>query len=201
MKIFSFSPLLVACVALAAMFLTACETGITPAAATTASTDTVEAVTTRPVEAYRLGSADKIKVTVFGEPELSGEFVVDGSGVVSLPLIESIQVEGLTVQEFQRLAEERYSDGFLREPRISAEVLNFRPFYILGEVSKPGEYSYSNGLTVLNAVATAEGFTYRANKKYVMIKSADSSQEIRAELTPALKVQPGDTIRVMERFF
>ncbi|MGB3624568.1 MAG: polysaccharide biosynthesis/export family protein [Henriciella sp.] len=152
-------------------------------------------------EPYKLGPADKVKVTVFGEPELSGEYVVDGSGNISLPLIDSFQVEGLSLPEFQKLTEQSYAQGYLREPRISAEVLNFRPFYILGEVAKPGEYPYSNGLTVMNAVATAEGFTYRANKKYVLIKKANASREFRVELTPALTIQPGDTIRVVERFF
>lgn len=158
-------------------------------------------VAQRPVADYQLGSSDKLKVTVFGEPELSGEFVVDGQGFVSLPLIGDIKVEGLSVREFQRLAEQRFGDGYLREPRVSAEVINYRPYYILGEVTRPGEYPYTSGLTVMNAIATAEGFTYRANKRYVMIKAIEDGQEIRVELTPTTKVQPGDTIRVMERFF
>lgn len=181
----------------ALLLIAACQT---PAVqATTASPDVVPAASVS--QPYTLGPADKVKVTVFGEPDLSGEYVVDGSGNISLPLIDALQVEGLTVPQFQSLVEQTYSQGYLREPRISAEVLNFRPFYILGEVAKPGEYPYSNGLTVMNAVATAEGFTYRANKKYVMIKKANANQEIRVELTPALTIQPGDTIRVVERFF
>ena len=150
---------------------------------------------------YRLSNADRLRVTVFGEPELSGEFVVDGQGFLSLPLIGDVNVEGMTVREFQRLAEERFGDGYLREPRVSAEVVNYRPFYILGEVARPGEYPYTNGLTVMNAIATAEGFTYRANKRFVLIKGAEVDEEIRVELKPTLKVQPGDTIRVVERFF
>ena len=158
-------------------------------------------MTDRVVTEYRLSNADRLRVTVFGEPELSGEFVVDGQGFLSLPLIGDVNVEGMTVREFQRLAEERFGDGYLREPRVSAEVVNYRPFYILGEVARPGEYPYTNGLTVMNAIATAEGFTYRANKRYVLIKGAEVDEEIRVELKPTLKVQPGDTIRVVERFF
>ncbi len=81
------------------------------------------------------------------------------------------------------------------------EVLNYRPFYILGEVNKPGEYPYTNGLTVMNAVATAEGFTYRANTKRVFIKRADTSEEQEYPLNSTTPVAPGDTIRVAERFF
>lgn len=179
--------------------LAACQSAPAAPSSTAGPADPVLAE--RPVTDYRLGSSDKLKVTVFGEPELSGEFVVDGQGFVSLPLVGDINVDGLTVREFQRLAEQRFGDGYLREPRVSAEVINYRPYYILGEVTRPGEYPYTSGLTVMNAIATAEGFTYRANKRYVMIKSIEDGQEIRVELTPTTKVQPGDTIRVMERFF
>ncbi len=178
--------------------LGACQTA--PVSPSGANAD-MPVAATRVEEPYKLGSADRLRVTVYGEPELSGEFVVDGGGFISLPLIETVQVQGLTVQEFQKLIEQRFSDGFLRQPRVSAEVLNYRPYYILGEVGKPGEYPYTNGLTVMNAIATAEGFTYRANKSVVVLKSATSDQETRVELTPSLRLQPGDTIRVVERFF
>ncbi|MEM5516231.1 polysaccharide biosynthesis/export family protein [Henriciella sp. AS95] len=155
----------------------------------------------RAASEYTLGPADKMRVTVFNEPELSGEFVVDGQGYVSMPLIGEVDVNGLTVRQFQRLTEQKLAEGFLREPRVSAEVTNYRPYYILGEIARPGEYPYTNGLTVMNAIATAEGFTYRANRKVIMIKGVDDNQEFRIELTPTTKVQPGDTIRVVERFF
>ena len=88
---------------------------------------------------YELGNGDQLRVTVFGEPELSGEFVVDGTGQVSMPLVGEISVAGLTVRDFQRRLEAEFRDGgFLREPRIAAEVINYRPFYILGEVDDPG---------------------------------------------------------------
>ncbi|RIJ18334.1 polysaccharide export protein [Henriciella mobilis] len=184
---------------LASVFLAACETA--PVQADRNGTPDADVMTDRVVTEYRLSNADRLRVTVFGEPELSGEFVVDGQGFLSLPLIGDVNVEGMTVREFQRLAEERFGDGYLREPRVSAEVVNYRPFYILGEVARPGEYPYTNGLTVMNAIATAEGFTYRANKRFVLIKGAEVDEEIRVELKPTLKVQPGDTIRVVERFF
>jgi polysaccharide export outer membrane protein len=149
---------------------------------------------------YRLGAGDELRVTVFDEPNMSGEFSVDGQGLVSLPFIGEIAANGLTLREFQRAVETALRDGILQEPRVSAEVINFRPFYILGEVVKPGEYPYTSGLTVFNAVARAEGFTYRADRRTVRIKSAGSDVEREVALTPSTPVQPGDTIRVSECF-
>ncbi|MFN3583219.1 polysaccharide biosynthesis/export family protein [Phenylobacterium sp.] len=160
-----------------------------------------DSVAEREVAAYRLGAGDKIRVITFGEDNLTGEFQVAGSGKVSFPLIGEVQAAGLTVPEFQRGVESALREGYLKEPRVSVEVLNYRPFYILGEVNKPGEYPYTNGLTVMNAVATAEGFTYRANMKKVFIKRADSEKEESFPLTGTTPVAPGDTIRIAERFF
>jgi polysaccharide export outer membrane protein len=150
---------------------------------------------------YQLGSGDKVRVTVYGETSLSGEFFVTGSGMVSLPLIGEVKASGLTVRQFQEAVQNSLSDGYLKEPRVSAEVLNFRPYYILGEVSKPGTYPYISGLTVLNAVATAGGFTYRADKGKVFIKRNGESEERKYPLDPSTTAAPGDTIRIGERFF
>jgi protein involved in polysaccharide export with SLBB domain len=150
---------------------------------------------------YLLGPADKVRLTVYGEPSLSGEFFISGSGIASLPLIGEIKAGGMTLGQFQTAVQKALSDGYLKDPRVSAEVLTFRPFYILGEVDKPGTYPYTAGLTVLNAVATAGGFTYRADKKNVFIKHNGETSEAKSELTPSITVAPGDTIRVGERFF
>lgn len=155
----------------------------------------------REVGEYRLGSGDRLRVIVFGEDMLSGEYTVDGSGAVSLPLIGEVRGGGLTLREFQRAVEAALSEGYLNDPRVSAEVLNFRPFYIMGEVREPGEYPYTSGLTVVNAVATAGGFSYRANTRRVFIKRAGSVAETEYPLTVNTPVQPGDTIRIAERFF
>jgi polysaccharide export outer membrane protein len=156
---------------------------------------------TRPVPEYRLGSGDKVRVTTFGEEALTGEFLVGGTGKVSMPLVGELDAAGLTAREFQSRVETALKEGYLREPRVSVEVLSYRPFYILGEVGKPGEYPYTNGLTVLNAVATANGFSYRANKNRVFIKRADDAKEQEYPLTGTTQVAPGDTIRIGERFF
>lgn len=155
----------------------------------------------REIPAYRLGAADKLRITVFGEEALSGEFLVNGSGQVSMPLIGEIQAAGQTLPQLQERIVAALSEGYLNQPRVSAEVLNYRPFYILGEVKKPGEYPYTAALTVVNAVATAEGFTYRADTRRVYIKRADSNAENAYPLTTAIQVAPGDTIRIGERFF
>jgi protein involved in polysaccharide export with SLBB domain len=151
---------------------------------------------------YRLGSGDKLRIIVFGEDSLSGEFLVPGGdGAISFPLIGDVKAAGLTVTELKSALEAKLRDGFLKDPRVSIEVLNFRPYYILGEVTKPGEYPYIVGLTVLNAVATASGFTYRADTRKVYIRRANSSKEESLKLTTTTPVEPGDTIRIGERFF
>ncbi len=152
-------------------------------------------------EDYRLGSGDKLRIIVFDEPSLSGEFLVDGTGAVSLPLIGEIEASGKTVRELQRDIELALKDGYLNDPKVSAEVLNFRPFYILGEVNAPGTYPYTDGLTVLNAVATAGGFTYRANERVVYIRRAGELKERPYKMTSSTPVRPGDTVRIGERIF
>jgi len=150
---------------------------------------------------YRLGPADQLRVTVFGHADLSNQYTVASNGTISFPLIGDIDAAGLTVAEFQRVTEARLSEGYLKSPRVTAEIMTFRPFYILGEVSRAGEYPYTNRLTVLNAIATAGGFTHRANRRVVAIKGFEDTEERRVELTPTTYVQPGDTIRILERFF
>lgn len=150
---------------------------------------------------YRVGPGDRLRIIVFGQQDLGGEFQLDGTGVVSLPLIGQVIVKDKTVRELETAIAERLRDGYLSDPRVSAEVLNFRPFYILGEVNRPGEYPYTDGLTVMKAVATAQGYTYRANQKRVFIKRAHETEEKAYPLQAATSVGPGDTIRIPERFF
>ena len=150
---------------------------------------------------YRLGSGDKIRVITFGDTSLSGEFTISGSGKLAFPLVGDLPAAGLSVPELQQKITAALADGYINNPRVSVEVLTYRPFYILGEVNKPGEYPYTAGLTVLNAVATANGFTYRANLRQVFIKRANSTQEEGFPLTSDTKVAPGDTVRIAPRYF
>jgi polysaccharide export outer membrane protein len=151
---------------------------------------------------YRLGAGDKVRISVFGEDSLSGEFLVPGgAGTIAFPLIGDVKAAGLTVSELQVEIEGKLRPDYLKNPQVSIEVLNYRPFYIMGEVTRPGEYPYTNGLTVLNAVATANGFTYRANTHRVYIRRANATNEVEEKLDQTTPVQPGDTIRIGERFF
>jgi len=127
--------------------------------------------------------------------------VPGGTGKISFPLVGDVTAGGKTVSELETELEDALRDGFLKQPRVSIEVLEYRPFFILGEVMKPGEYPYTNGLTVLNAVATANGFTYRADTHKVYIRRANATQEQQYQLTTSTPVEPGDTIRIGERFF
>lgn len=151
---------------------------------------------------YVLGPNDRLRVSVFGEPSLSGEFVIDGSGRASLPLVGEVSATGLSVRQFERAFEDALEAGeFLNEPRVAAEVLNFRPFYILGEVTRPNQYPYAAGLSVLNAVATAGGFSPLADQTRVFIRRAGAESEQVVPLTPEAVVHPGDTIRIPKGAF
>ena len=155
----------------------------------------------RAIADYRLGANDQVRVLVFGEDSLSGQFSVGSTGKISMPLIGDVQASGLTITQLQATIADQLKDGYLKDPKVSAEVVTYRPFYILGEVNKPGTYPYTNGLTVQNAVATANGFTYRANTKKVFIKRDNEASEKPYELNGTVPVAPGDTIRIGERLF
>ena len=150
---------------------------------------------------YRLGPGDKLRVSVFGVDSLGGEFEVPGTGRISLPLIGETPVAGLTILQLQDRISTALKDGYVKDPRVSVQVLNYRPFYILGEVNKPGEYPYTDRLTVMNAVAEAGGFTYRARTRIFRRRHIDNAKEANEVLTADARVEPGDTIRVLERSF
>ncbi len=180
-------------VGISAVLLSACASG--PAQGGPVAT------TPAGMTGYRLGSGDEIKVTVYGEPDLSGNFVVDGEGEIAMSLIGQAPIGNLTLTEASQSIEARLKDGYLRDPKVTAELVKGRPYYILGEVNKPGEYPFVSGLTVMNAIASAGDFTYRADKGRILVKSKDSPNEREVELTPTTVVRPGDTIRIRERFF
>ncbi len=159
-----------------------------------------EAAVQLPETPYRLGPGDRIRVVVFRHEDLSGEFQLDGSGSFSMPLINAVSANGLTAPELEQEIEKRLGDGFLVNPEVSVEVLTYRPFYILGEVNRPGQYEYESGMTVLNAVALAGGFTYRADTDEILLQRGGSNAQ--PVVVPGnTRVQPGDIITVQERFF
>lgn len=152
-------------------------------------------------EVYLLGPGDKVRVTVFNEPSLSGEFSVDAEGRLAVPLVGDLPANDRTTRMIADDYARRLADGYLYSPRVSMEVITYRPFFILGEVATPGQYPYAAGMTVLNAIATAEGFTPRAKRSTVFIRRAGEKGELEYALTPTLRVMPGDTIRLAERYF
>ena len=150
---------------------------------------------------YRLGPGDSLRVVVFGQTDLTNTFQVSGHGAINYPLIGEVPAEGLTTSQLGESIAVGLRGGYVRNPNVSVEVLTYRPFFILGEVQQPGTYPYSAGLTVMNAVATAGGFTYRANSHLVVIKHAGQEAENRYALDSRTIVQPGDTVRLVERIF
>jgi protein involved in polysaccharide export with SLBB domain len=149
----------------------------------------------------RLSGGDKIRVTVFGEDKLSGEYQIDTAGTVSLPLAGTIQAAGLTKPELEQALTTKLKGEYLRNPKVTVEVVSFRPFYVLGEVQKPGEYQYRSGLNVLSAIAIAGGATYRANNSVVSIQRAGTTEFAQYPQSPTVSVMPGDVVRLQERFF
>ncbi len=150
---------------------------------------------------YKLGPGDKVKVTVFGEEDLSGEYELGALGVISMPLIGAVKGAALTEKELGEAIALKLADGFLKEPRVAVEVLNYRPFYILGEVKEPGSYPFVNGMLVINAVAMGGGFTYRADEKNIFISRASDREQNKRKADFRTPVMPGDVIKVEERFF
>ena len=149
-------------------------------------------------DGYVLGINDRVRVLVFGEASLSGEFLVDSTGRLAMPFIGEIMAAGLTRRALEEMLEKKLSqEEILLDPRVSVDLLNFRPYYILGEVTKPGEYPYTTGLNVFNAVATAGGFTTLANQTRVMIKRQGEETEKEYSLLSPVVVQPGDTLRII----
>jgi polysaccharide export outer membrane protein len=151
---------------------------------------------------YRLGAGDKLKIVVYGENDLGGEYLVGDTGDVQLPLLGQVPAAGMTLLDFQTAVGNKFvSEGYLKDPRISVEVENYRPFYIIGEVKTPGQYPYVSGMNILNAVALAGGYTYRADSRHAYIRRNGSAKELEAPADQNTKVSPGDIIRIDERMF
>lgn len=150
---------------------------------------------------YRIGPGDTVRITVFGEEDLSGEYKVDGNQTITLPLAGEVRIGGLTLRMAEEKAVEALQDGFLVDPRVSMDVISYRPFYILGEVGAPGSYPWLEGMSILNAVAIAGGFTYRAeNGQVEILRPQQGSPEVIVSEVHA-NVLPGDIIYIRERIF
>ena len=152
--------------------------------------------------AYALGPGDQVRIITFGEDNLTGEFRVNDSGNIALPLIGPVHAASLTTSGLEAAVADALRRGNLvHRPSVAAEIIAYRPIYVLGEVNKPGQYSYQPGMTVVTAVAVAGGFTYRAIEDYAGIVRTTEGKAIEGRASRKNFVQPGDVITIFERRF
>ncbi|KZB66890.1 polysaccharide biosynthesis protein [Thalassospira lucentensis] len=150
---------------------------------------------------YTIDSGDKLRITVFDEESLSGDFSVGADGSVTLPLIGTVKLRDLTPQAAQKTIANALADDYLRHPVVSIDVIHFRPVYIIGEVNEPGEYGYASGMNVLNAVALGGGYTYRADQDDIIIMRGRDDNRVEIQASEQSIVLPGDIIHITERYF
>jgi polysaccharide export outer membrane protein len=152
--------------------------------------------------AYMLGPGDQVRIITFGEEALTGEFRVNDSGNIALPLVGAVRASGLTSTELETSVAAALRRGNLvREPSVAVEVIAYRPVYVLGEVNKPGQYPYQPGMTVVTAVAVSGGFTYRAIEDYAAVVRTVDSNAIEGRASRQSYVLPSDVITIFERRF
>jgi polysaccharide biosynthesis/export protein len=154
-----------------------------------------------PNKPYTLDSGDRLRVVVFGQDGLSNSYLVDASGHIAMPLIGSVSARGLTTDELSSRISGRLRQGFVREPHVAVEVEAYRPFFILGEVTQPGQYPYVADMTVETAVAIAGGFSPRAYRQTVVVTRTVNGRPVRTTVPTTYALRPGDTINVQERWF
>lgn len=150
---------------------------------------------------HKLEPGDQLQLTIFGHDDLSGKFEVDSLGSLSLPLIQKVKVEGLTLIELESAIIAKLHPDYIKNPKISIEVLNYQPFYIIGEVNNPGSYPFANGLTIMRAVALAGGYTYRAKKNKALLTHSNDPDKTKLPANHDTTLLPGDTIEIPERFW
>ena len=151
----------------------------------------------------KLQPGDKIRVTVFGEDRLSGDYELDATGQISLPLAGTVQASGLTQTELEQALAKKFRSEYLKNPKVTVTITTLRSFFVTGEVLKPGKYPYESGLNVLTAITTAGGPTYRASRSSVQIQRVGepSMRDYPLSSASSVPILPGDVIRVPERYF
>jgi protein involved in polysaccharide export with SLBB domain len=155
-----------------------------------------------PPDSNKLGPNDRVRITVFGQPTLTGEYTLDGNGILAFPLIGNVPANGSTTIQLQQAIAAKLQPDYMVNPNVSAEVITRRPFYVIGEVQKPGNYAYVTDITAVNAIAMAGGFTRRAKKNDFYIRRLDKDGKVvRIEANSGTVLQAGDTLEVRERVF
>ena len=150
---------------------------------------------------YTLDSGDRLRVVVFGQDGLSNSYVVDASGHIDMPLIGPVLARGATPEELTSRIADRLRQGYIKDPHIAVEVEAYRPFFILGEVTQPGQYPYVADMTVETAVAIAGGFGPRAYRQTVTVTRVVNGVQVRIKVPTSYPLRPGDTVNVQERWF
>lgn len=150
---------------------------------------------------YRIGAGDRLTIRVAGEPDLTADYLVDGSGAISMPYVQNLSVGGQTAPRVEAIITQRLKAGYLRDPQVSVQVTTLRPFYILGEVTSAGSFAYQPGITVQNAIAIAGGYGARADHGKVLVtrKTSEGTQTYKVPVTT--QIYPGDIIYIRERWF
>ena len=154
-----------------------------------------------PNRPYLLDSGDKLRVFVYGQPNLSRIYPVDQSGRLSVPLIGTVSARGRTASQVAAAIRGQLGTQFVRDPQVTVDIHQHRPFFILGEVRNPGQYDYVNGMTVETAVAIAGGYSERASERRVRLKRRSGGALETIEAGANFEVEPGDSIYVYERYF
>lgn len=150
---------------------------------------------------YTLGPGDQLRITVYGQEELTGQYKVDAKGFISFPLIGKVPASGRTTTQMEETITNGLNTGYIVDPRVSIEVMNYRPVYVLGEVREPGKFEYAPGMTILQAIASAGGYTYRADEEKVEVTRRTGSAQETLTVNQSEMVKPGDTIVVKRRWF
>jgi polysaccharide export outer membrane protein len=150
---------------------------------------------------YQLGAGDRVRLQVFGQEELSQDYIVSDSGMITVPLVGSVEAEGRTLAALEDEIARQLSNGILVDPNVTAAIVAYRPFFILGETKAPGQYPYVPRMTVLTAVSMSGGFTFRADRDEVSITRLVDGRMAEFRADPLAFVQPGDVINVYERYF
>lgn len=152
-------------------------------------------------ENYQLASGDVLKINVFGHEDVSGDYEIDGTGQITFPLLGPLRAEGQTLEQLRTRIQQDLNRDYLVDPRVSVEVLNYRPIFILGQVTTPGSYAYAVGMTVRHAVALAGGYTRRASTDDMKLIRIENGVQKELEVQEEHTLLPGDTVEVLRRFF
>lgn len=150
---------------------------------------------------YELGSGDKINISVYGEEDMDKELILSDAGTVSYPFLGEFRAKGLTVGQLEQMITNRLKEGYFIDPRVSVSIVEYRKFFVSGEVKSPGGFQFEPGLTLEKAVALAGGFTQRASKRGITVTREENGRPTEHELSLNDSVYPGDIIVVSESFF